>query len=74
MVPGGVLGEDERAAASGHAAGRVRINERLSISSLENVIADSGLSNGDINVNIFAYDERGGIIRAEGTVRVGSKK
>ena len=63
------------AAASGHGAARVaQINERLLISSLEKVIADSGLSNGDINVDILAWDPRGGMIRAEGTVRVGSKK
>ena len=75
MVPAGVLGEDERLAASGHAAGRWQISGQMSISSLEKLIADVDLSNGDVNVNILAHDPRGRDIRAEGTVRViGSTK
>jgi hypothetical protein len=71
----GLLREDERLAASDHAAGRLQISGPLSISSLEKLVADSGLSGSDINVNILAHDPRGGDIRAEGTVRVrGSKK
>ncbi len=75
VVPAVALSEDERLAAFGHAAGQLQISRPMSISSLEKLIAEVGLSGRDINVNLLAHDPRGGIIRAEGTVRFnGSKK
>jgi HAAS domain-containing protein len=70
----GALAENERLTASGGADGWLQISEPMSISSLEKLIADVGLSNRDINVNLLAHDPRGGDIRAEGTVRFNGSK
>ena len=70
LGPAGVLSEDQRPTASR----RLQISGPMSIASLEQLVADYGLSDSDINVNIIAHHPRGGDIRADLTVRVGSAK